>query len=381
MHEYLLFTIRNHRICRNLALILFLIFIFTPFCSAQDEGISIHGDFFSGTFVYGFSQNYDHPGNFLLGGQYNYPVAPRVELNGGFDLLWVELYGQINNLNKEVEVFIPFVTGGAALNFDEWRIFGKIGYSLAGSVNNIGSGKGWVSSILDFKMGSLQFGIKCPIYNSLSLSTSASYYFGRRIQIESNHVIFSSINMGLSYNLFNPAPIPAAITEGVDEYKSKYLAAQSENTVLFKQIVELHDKIKALSSTADKVEAIEKPADIPAESPEIPIEKISVDSLNIAYNLHIGQRLNIKDFVNKKGLKDIGKLILAEYNNIASSVKGLPTGIYFICTVPDSKLFSKNELEFPRIKFLSDPSNKNNLRINIDKEATELNNKIKLEIK
>ncbi|MDR3611734.1 MAG: hypothetical protein P4L27_14285 [Ignavibacteriaceae bacterium] len=377
MPEYLLFTIRKQQSWRNLAYILLFILIFSPICSAQDEGISIHGDFFSGTFVYGFTQNYDHPGNFLLGGQYNYPVSPLFELTGGLDFLWVELYGRVNNVNKEAEVFIPFITGGAALNFDQWRIFGKVGYSLAGSVNNIGSGKGWVSSILDFNMGSFQFGIKYPIYNELSLSTSACYYFGQRIPIESNHVIFSSVNLGLSYNLFNTEPVSPVVSEGVNEYKEKYLAAQSENSVLFKQIVELHDKIKALSPNADKVETFVKPAVIP----EIPVETISVDSLNAVYNLHIGEPLNLKDFVNKKTLKEAGKLILGEYNSIASSFNKLPAGIYFICTAQDINAFTKSETDFPRIKFRADPASKNKLIISIDIKETELNNKIKLEIK
>ena len=80
------------------------------------------------------------------------------------DFLWVELYGNINRqINKPKFLYLLFLAG-AALNFDQWKIFGKIGYSLSGSVNIIGSRQGWVSSILDFNMGSLQLGVLIPVY-------------------------------------------------------------------------------------------------------------------------------------------------------------------------------------------------------------------------
>jgi hypothetical protein len=93
------------------------------------------------------------------------------------------------------------------------------------------------------------------------------------------------------------------------------------------------------------------------------------------------ESLNLKDFVDKRGLKEEGKLILGEYNNIATSLKGLQAGIYLVCTIADIKAFKKNESAFPRIKFRSDPTVKNKLVIDIDIKATETNNKIKLEVK
>jgi hypothetical protein len=381
MSGHLLYTLMTRRALYLSFFILLFIFGFSSVSSAQNEGISIHGDICSAVFTYGFNQNYDHPGNFLLGGQYNYPISPMFELNGGFDFLWTELYGRIDNVNKQAEVFIPFIFGGAALNFDQWRIFGKVGVSLDGSVNTIGSGKGWVSSILNFYMGSVQFGIKYPIYNALSVSTSAGYYFGDRIKIETKHVIFSTINLGLSYNLFHSEVVaPPVVEQGVDAYKEKYLAAQSENKELFNQIINLHDRIKTLESAADintaKVDTVSMPV-----IADIPVKTISVDSINKVYNLHIKESLKLKDFVNKKGLKEEGKLILGEYNEIASSFKGLPAGIYFICTIGDMKAIKRNESDFPRIKFRSNPAFKNRLVIDVDIKATETNNKIKLIIK
>jgi hypothetical protein len=318
----------------------------------------------------------------MLGGQYNYPISPLAEITWGVDVMWVELYGNIDNVNKQVEVFIPFITGGAALNFDQWRIFGKIGYALSGSVNIIGSGKGWNASIFDFNMGTLQLGIKYPIYNGLSISTSAGYYFGKRIEVETRNVIFSTLNVGLSYNLFLPEVKPIVVSTGVDEFREKYYASQAENRELFKQIIELHDKIKDISSNVSRTDTVSIPTKIETPSvTNISVEKISIDSINATYNLNLRRPLNVRDFVNKRGLKEEGKLILGEYNNIASSFKRLPAGIYFLCTVADAGVFKKNESEFPRIKFQSDPSFKNNLVIDIDIKATETNNKIKIEVK
>jgi hypothetical protein len=355
-------------------LLIILLFTIAPVSSAQNEGISVHGDFFSGAFVYGFDQNYDHPGNFLLGAQYNFPTSSLVEFNGGLDFLWVELYGSIKGQNKQTEVFIPFIFGGAALNFDQWKIFGKIGYSLSGSVNVIGSRQGWVSSILNFNMGSFQLGLQFPITDALAISTSGGYYFGKKIQIETKNVTFSTFNIGLNYNLFSTRTTPPVIVQGVDEYKEKYLASQKENKALFNEIVELHTKINELGSHSTKV-------DTATLVPNIPIVNISVDSLNNFYNLHIGEALNLKDFVNKRGLKEEGRLIMEEYNTLATTFKRLPEGIYFICTVPDSKVFLKNESDFSRIKFRSNPAVRDKIMIDIDIQTTELNNKVKLEFK
>ena len=245
------------------------------------------------------------------------------------------------------------------------------------SVNNIGSGKGWTSSILNFYMGSLQFGIIYPIYNSLSISTSAGYYFGERINIDSKRVIFSSVNLGLSYNLFHTEVVPSITSNGVDEYKERYYAAQSENKGLFKQIIDLHDRIKALESIpVVKVDTVFKP-----RTENIPVKSISVDSINNVYNLHLRESLNLKNFVNKNGLKEEGKIILEEYNNIAASFKGLQSGIYLVCTTSDINALKKGKSDFPRIKFRSDSTLKNILIIDIDIKTTETFNKLKLEIK
>jgi hypothetical protein len=368
------FIPKNSHTC---TFILLFIFILCPFSFPQNNGVSIHGNFCSAIFTYGFNQNYDHPGNIMLGVQYNYPLSHLFELNGGSDILWTELYGRINNINKQAEVIIPFIFGGAALNFDQWRIFGNIGVSFGKSTNNIGSGKGWVSSIMNFYMGSFQFGIKYPVYDALSLSTSGGYYFGDRIKIDSKLIIFSTINLGLSYNLFRSEVVAPVVEIGMDEYKEKYIIAQSENKELFKEIINLHDRIRNLESNSIvKVDTVSIPVSL-----DKPVKYITVDSLNLVYNLHLRESLNIKDFVNKKKLGEEGKLILGEYNNIASSYKELPAGIYFICTASDIKVFKKYESDFPRIKFRSDSSAGNKLVIDIDIKATETNNKIKLYIK
>jgi len=349
---------------------------FSPLCHPQSEGVSLHGDFLSTVITYGFNKNVNHPGNFLLGGQYNYPLSHLVELNGGFDLLWVELYGRINSENKQAEVFIPFIFGGTTLNFNRWRIFGKLGLSLDESVNDIGSGKGWKSSILDFYMGALQFGIAYSLNDALSLSASAGYYFGDRIKFESYHLIFSTINLGLSYNLFHSEVVAPDVEKGIDEFKDRYYTTLSENKELHKQIVNLHDRISVLESKAVvTVDSIPIPVVV-----SIPEKSISIDSINNVYNLHLRESLSLKDFVNKKGLKEEGRLILAEYNNIATSFKGLNAGIYLICTVADTKIFKKYGSDFPRIQFRSGSTANNKLVIDIDVKATEVKNKIRLKI-
>jgi hypothetical protein len=372
-----LFTSITHQNFLACTFIPLFIFILCPFNFPQNKGISLHGDFCSAVFAYGFNQSYGHPGNFLLGVQYNYPVSQRVELNGGFDFLWTELYGRINNINKQTEVFIPFVFGGATLNYDQWKIFGKVGVSLGESSNNLGSGKGWVSSIMNFYMGTLQFGILYQIYDAISLSTSAGYYFGDRIKVDSKLIIFSTINLGLNYNLFRSNNILPVIEKGIEDYKEKYYNSQAENKELFKQIINLHDRIKVLEkNTRVNNDTVSIPLSV-----NIPVIWISVDSINHVYNLHLRESLNLKDFVNKKEISDEGKLILNEYNNIASSFKGFEAGIYFICTSSDINAFKKHVSDFPRIKFRSKPRAKNNLVIDIDIKQTETNNKIKLQIK
>jgi hypothetical protein len=372
-----IFSLMKHRNFQIYIFIVLFIFVYSPISFPQNEGISLHGDFLSTVFTYGFNQNYNHPGNFLIGGQYNYPIYSIVELNGGFDFLWVELYGSINKVNNQAEVFIPFIFGGAALNFDQWKIFGKIGVSLDRSVNLIGSGKGWTSSILKFDIASLQLGIKYPIFNALSLSTSAGYYFGDRINIDSKRVIFSSINLGLSYNLFRTEVVPPVVENVGDEFKDRFYAAQSENKGLHKQIIDLHDRIKALESIpVVKVDTVLVPV-----AEKIPVISVSVDSINNVYNLHLGESLNLKNFVNKNGLKEEGKIILKEYNNIAASFKGLQSGIYLVCTTSDISTFNKGKSDFPRIKFRTDSSLKNLIIIDIDIKTTEMYNKIKLQIK
>jgi hypothetical protein len=379
MLEHSLFYSKCHRFFLLCTIILILFVSFSPQNYAQNEGVSLHGDFLSGVFSYGFNRPDVHPGNFLIGGQYNIPIVSVVELNGGFDFLWVELYGKINSVNRQAEVFMPFIFGGAALNLDQWRIFGKIGISLDESINIIGTRQGWVSSILSDYMGFCQFGIKCPLDNVLSISTSIGYYFGDKIKIDNTPLTFATVNMGFSYNLFSPAILPQVIEKGVDEYKDKYYVIQSENAILNRKVLELTDSIKSLQLKTPTVVKIE-PVQITVPV-TIPTRSISIDSINQVYNLHLREALNLKDFINRKGLKEEGELILEEYNSIAASFKGFQSGIYLICTVSDIKIFKKYESEFPRIKFQSIPSVKNKLIMDINVSATETNNKIKLIIK
>jgi hypothetical protein len=375
MLKHSLLYYKYHRLYLLCTIILILFFSYSPQFFSQNEGVSVHGDFLSGVFSYGFNKPDVHPGNFLLGGQYNLPIVSVFELNGGFDFLWVELYGKINSVNRQAEVFIPFIFGGAALNFDQWRLFGKIGVSLDESINILGSRQGWVSSILSNYMGYCQFGIKCPLDNALSVSTSVGYYFGDKIKIDNTPLTFATVNLGFSYNLFSPAVVP----QGVDEYKDKYYVIQSENAKLNRKVLDLQDSIKSMQLKTPAVVNIEP---IPVVVPVvIPARSISVDSINRVYNLHLREALNLKDFVNKKGLKEEGELILEEYNSIAASFKGFESGIYLICTVSDIKTFKKNESEFSRIKFQSNPSVKNKLIMDIDVSLTEKNNNIKLKIK
>jgi hypothetical protein len=370
-------TLLIHRILSTFIFIPVLLIALTSRCSGQDEGVSLHGDLYSLVFAQNFEKNFYHPGNFLLGAQYNLPASNLVEFNGGFDFLWVEPYGIISNSFVEAQVFIPFIFAGIALNIDEWRIFGEVGYSLSNSVNILGSNKGWVSSILDFNMESFQFGLKIPIYEAISLSTSARFYAGDKIMIGKTPISFSSINFGLSYNLFGGGASNREVSTGADAFKEKYYTSQAENRILYQQIVDLHDSIKSLNLKVVRIDTLSKQPVFRS----IPIETLSVDSLNKVYNLHIGEPLDIKDFVNKTGLKEEGKLILGEYNRIASLFTKLPYGIYFLCDVPELRAFTKNESEFPRINFRSETSNKNTLVINIDIVTTESRNKIKLDIK
>jgi len=182
-------------------LLITVIIIYSPQYFAQFEGLSIHTEFLSFNIPSGFDKNYNRPGNFLGGLQYNFPINSDFEINTGLDFFYTEATGLLNNVPRQVEVFIPSVFGGFVYNFDNWGIFGKAGFSPAGSINQHGS-QGWVSFIPGFDMYPVQLGVKFNMYRDLDLTASVGNYIGKSVKIDNHIISLTTMNIGLSYNLF-----------------------------------------------------------------------------------------------------------------------------------------------------------------------------------
>ena len=357
-----------------------LIIVCSPKGYGQFEGISIHSDFLSINLPSGLDKNYYHPGNFLAGLQYNFPTSTDFEFNVGFDFLYAEATGKINNVSRQVEVFIPSVFAGFVINSDDWGLFGKAGYSPAGSINQHGS-KEWVSTIPGFDMYPVQLGVKYQVSRDLALNASYGYYIGKSIKIDDNIITLTTMNFGISYNLFDSDPETITTNNNpVDDYRQMYNDLQIRNNVLEKQNQYLLKKVDEKDKRSDKSRrGVFASAD--SVIPQTPFVSLSVDSINSVYNLHIGKPISIKTFINRNSVTNDGKLILGEYNSIASTLKGFPAGIWLVCSVPDTNAFLSNKDDFPRMNFKKNNEKKRSLIINIDVSKTETNNGIKLGIK
>jgi hypothetical protein len=358
-------------------ILLTILFVYSPKEYAQFEGISIHVDLMSINFPNGFNNNYYHLGNFLGGLQYNFPINTDFEINSGVDFFYAEATGLINNESKQVETFISSVFVGVIFNFDTWGIFGKAGYSPAGSINQHG-GKEWVNTIPGFDIYPVQVGVKYNIFKDLDLTASLGTYFGNSIKIDDHIISLTTLNFGFSYNLFNSPREISNPDQSNDNYRKMYNELltvneklEKQNAYLNKHVNEIINRLRTGNGESAKVDSVLH---------KLKLISVSVDSINSVYNLHLGQLLSIKDFVLRNKVSEDGKLILEEYNSIASSFKGFPSGIWFVCTVPDTNAFRNNKDDFPRIEFRNDPENNKVLLINVDVSKTETNNGIKLEI-
>jgi len=357
---------------------LFIIIICSLKGNAQFKGLSIHGDLVSINIPTGFDINRYHPGNYLGGFQYNLPTSQTFEVDAGFDLFYGNATGIINDSAKEIEAIIPSIFAGITFNFDNWGIFGKVGYSPWGTINRHDVDINWLKTMSGFDMIPLHIGIKYKLNHDLDITGSLGQYFGNSITLGTHTISFTSLNLGFSYNLWGSNSNSADLSnvyykQMYDDLLTENKKLENQNTFLIKQVAEIIHKLN-------------KPGTMVAESadsvlPPPQIKSISVDSINNVYNLHIGQPLSIKSFVNKRRVSEDGKLILSEYNSIASTIKGFPSGIWFNCLVPDSSFFLANNSDFPRIHFKNNPSSKKSLVINVDVDKTESNNGIRLIIK
>jgi hypothetical protein len=329
-------------------------------------------------FLNGFNNNYYHLGNFLVGMQYNFPINTNFEINSGVDLFYAEAAGLIiNNESRQVETIISSVFVGVIFNSDTWGIFGKAGYSPAGSINQHG-GKGWIYTMPGFDMYPVHVGVKYNIFKDLDLTASLGTYFGNSVKIDDHIISLTTLNFGFSYNLFNSPREISNPYQSNDNYRKMYNELitvneklEKQNTYLNKHVNEIINCLRSGNGESAKVDSLLH---------KLMLISVSVDSINLVYNLHIGQPLSIKDFVLRNKVSEDGKLILEEYNSIASSFKDFPSGIWFVCFVPDTNVFRNNKDDFPRIEFRNDPENNKVLLINIDVSKTETNNGIKLEI-
>jgi hypothetical protein len=223
-------------------------------------------------------------------------------------------------------------------------------------------------------------GIKFNILKDLDITASGSYYIGNSVKIDDRVITFTTINIGLSYNLFSFKTETQDPNKSSSNYREMYNKLLTENEKLEKQNMHL---IKQEDEITERLKRSKTGMAVKVDSAlsSLQVRTISVDSINSVYKLHIGEELSIKDFVDKNGVSEDGKLILGEYNTIASSFKGFPSGIWFICIVPDTDAFSADKVEFQRIEFKNNSGIQKVLIIYIDVSKTETNNSIKLEIK
>ena len=345
---------------------------------SQTQGLSLHTDFLSLMLPQGFDNNYYHPGSFLGGFQYIFPVSTGFGLSLGVDLMYGEATGTINSNSRQIEFFVPSLFAGIDFDFDGWGLFGKAGYAPAGSVN-LHDRQNWVTTIQGFDMYPLQFGLKYNIIRNLDFTLSVENLIGNSLKIDNKTISVSTIGFGLSYNLFN-SDTESADENSNDNYKKMYNDLLAENEKLEKQNLHL---IKQSDEIIGRLKSVEINSESTVDSAQTlkMIKSISIDSINTVYNLHIGKPLKIKDFVNKKRMTDAGKLILAEYNQIASSLNGFPSGIWFVCLVPDLSFFAEDKNDFPRIEFIQNSDKQKNLVLKVDVKKTENKNGIKLDVR
>lgn len=360
---------------------LFLFFLLlVPFCFAQNDEFSIHGNFLSIVSSSGFDEAKARAGNFMLGGEYSYYLSSGISLVGGADLLWQELNGRkkISNSTEMHSSIVEVLSGVLSLGFnfklaDDYMFFLKGGYA-SGYQNYSGTAKGFILSGDPFNGTLLLGGLKYNLTSNLTFNTSVIYNLSSNLftvypnQEPLKNLKFYSISFGLGYNFFAPASGP-----GLDRCIRENSQLREENLKLNKDLKTIDKSL--INKEGDLLAANQRIQDLETkleEKNEQVVDTIDIQKLNKDHYIQLKDPYDISEFVKKSSFTEEGNRMLAVYESIAKE-----HGYAFTCKVPEAKTL-KNFGSFKQLTLQSDSSLSDRLIIDIDIPATEkkLNKKV-----
>ncbi|MBZ0198876.1 MAG: outer membrane beta-barrel protein, partial [Ignavibacteriaceae bacterium] len=240
---------------------LILILLLVPFVLVEGQQkqnyFSAHANIFSVVFPTRFEQSKQRAGNFLLGGQYNYYVSDMFLLSGGLNFTWLEMNGRnkstlptgglLGNTQFEVLAAYPFL--GVSTAISETELFVKMGVSIFGKQNQLGSSKGWVLEGKAFTLVPLEIGANWKFTENWGLSASIMKNFGDKLKIDKkiyvnspeSEIDFLTFNIGLSYAFLSKHN---NLQVQIDGLKNKNMQYDHEIDALKKTIEQQKDTIK-----------------------------------------------------------------------------------------------------------------------------------------
>lgn len=204
------------------------------------DGLTFHGDFFNIVIPSGFTgKSKQRVGNFDLGADYQFFKYDKLDLFAGINFLWLEMNGSMKlpdeSLTRQLqfELFAPSIYLGSNYSFHEkLGAFLDIGFSMGAKYNQLGTYKGWVLSGKSISIIPLNFGIKYSITPAIDINMAIATNLGDNITefgnptenfrqtYENADINFTTIDFGISYNLFQNTVSESVIHKKQDRIKS-----------------------------------------------------------------------------------------------------------------------------------------------------------------
>ena len=356
---------------KNILTVLLLFLCSISIFGQSNNGVSLHANIFSDFSSSEFDTPYSRPGNFLIGGQYNYFLNDKLSLNGGVNFLWMEISGEMKNSPQlQAEVFSPYLFLGVQYEINDFSIFTNIGSSIGGKQNQIGSSDGSVLNGKSIHLIPFTFGGKYKINNKLSIYLGYMSNFGEKIKIyDISQINFKGIDIGLSYNLFGKNKV---VNDSINK--------------LTKRIQGLSIKKDSLKNLQSKIDSLENQK---LKQDTVYIYHMDIEQINKENYLRINENYELSDLIKYNKISDDGKIIIEAYNDFAKNYElaNDNKGLYLKCLVPGNLVTQFNEFiakDLNNSKFITIDKNPNNnfIKFKIDKEINQQFHKnIKLEIK
>lgn len=340
-----------------------LILLLVPFVLVQgqkkEDHISVHANIFSVVFPTGFDEGKERPGNLLIGGQYNYFLNDDFSIIGGLNLTWLEMNGRNKNIvtnkllwNTQFEVLALYFFLGANLDVGGTDIFLKIGASIFGKQNQLGTYKGWVLEGESYTLIPLEIGAKWNLNDNWGIISSIMGNFGDKISIDPAYypgsvkkdIDFLSFNVGISY----------AFVPEHNEFQSKIDGLNHIITSIkedkFKSDSDYQSQILNLNL---KVEKMENDLE---NCKENDTPQLTINEINEKYNLKLGQEQSLDDFFDNNELSEIGDAIISEYDQAANELN-----VKFVMEYPArfNEAMNRIENKYTNISFTADEGMKN----------------------